>query len=120
MPRFFIAYIKNHQLLPFTRASIQYKEMDLKNEINVVDVEVYPAAIPANINVVDVEVHPVAIPAPIGMTLLPSQDDVIVISSNDEYDEEEDIPTQTIKTQVQVIGRKRVYCLVDESESDEE
>ncbi|GJZ74136.1 hypothetical protein Tco_0638282 [Tanacetum coccineum] len=47
-------------------------------------------------------------------------DDVIVISSNDEYDKEEDIPTQTIKTQVQVIGRKRVYCLVDESESDEE
>ncbi|GKC65451.1 hypothetical protein Tco_1098049 [Tanacetum coccineum] len=40
----------------------------------------------------------------------------IVISN----DEEEDIPTPTVETQVQVICRKRVYSLVDESESDEE
>ncbi|GKA03770.1 ribonuclease H-like domain-containing protein [Tanacetum coccineum] len=44
-------------------------------------------------------------------------DDVYIVISNDE---EEDIPTPTVETQVQVICRKRVYSLVDESESDEE
>ena len=41
-------------------------------------------------------------------------DDVIVISSDDEHDEEEEtsIPIN--------IGRKQVYCLVDENWSDEE
>jgi hypothetical protein len=47
-------------------------------------------------------------------------DDVIVISSDDEYDEEEQIPMPTVESRVVVVGRKRVYSLIDESESDEE
>ena len=47
-------------------------------------------------------------------------DDVIVISSDDEDDEEEPISSSTVASQVFVPGRKRVYCLVDESETNED
>ena len=46
-------------------------------------------------------------------------DDVTVILTNDEYDEEEEIPTPTVKNQVIIVGRKKVYSLFDENESDE-
>ncbi|GJV03122.1 hypothetical protein Tco_1336691, partial [Tanacetum coccineum] len=41
-------------------------------------------------------------------------DNVIVIPSDDEAD------AKVVDTQVSVIGRKRVYALIDESGSDEE
>ncbi|GKG55214.1 hypothetical protein Tco_0571854 [Tanacetum coccineum] len=41
-------------------------------------------------------------------------DEIIVIPSDDEADEKE------VDTQVSVIGRKRVYALIDENDNDEE
>ena len=52
-------------------------------------------------------------------------DYVIVISNDDdeeeeEEEEEEEIPTPTVESRVFVVGRKRVYSLIDESDSGEE
>ncbi|GKB52731.1 hypothetical protein Tco_0903484 [Tanacetum coccineum] len=61
-------------------------------------------------------------------SLYPPSDDVIVISSDDKDDEEKDIPlddeddiaSTPVQIQVPALGRKRVYYLIDESDSDEE
>ncbi|GKB53668.1 hypothetical protein Tco_0904421 [Tanacetum coccineum] len=45
-------------------------------------------------------------------------DDVIIISDDDEDDE--DMPMPTVENQVVVFRWKRIYSLIDESESDED
>ncbi|GKG62217.1 hypothetical protein Tco_0632121, partial [Tanacetum coccineum] len=43
-------------------------------------------------------------------------DDVIVISSDDEYE----VAPTPVDTQVKVKSKKRIFSLIDESDSDEE
>ncbi|GJT69608.1 hypothetical protein Tco_1028894 [Tanacetum coccineum] len=45
---------------------------------------------------------------------------LIRFSSDDEDDEEQEMPTPTLETPVIVLGRKRVYRLIDESDNGEE
>ncbi|GJR26070.1 hypothetical protein Tco_1102302 [Tanacetum coccineum] len=116
--------------------------MNLKNEQNV-DLELHHHVIPAVPSITTIHVFPLDVivisdegdssdeeneDIPLDIIVISDEEDssdeenedipldVIVISSDDEPE----MPTKTVATQVPVLGRKRVFSLIDESDSEEE
>ncbi|GJW18127.1 hypothetical protein Tco_0025563 [Tanacetum coccineum] len=99
----------------------------LKNDTTVVDVDV----LKNETNVAYVELHPPSDDEDDAVIVISSDgeyDDIIVISSDDEDDnfivissnDKYDVASTLVQPQVPVVGRKRVYSLIDEDDINEE